>query len=361
MKLQTRCLNTFFMNHQHRPSISLVPPEILAQIFVECLPNESESDNCDHSSYIRQDPPLVFTTVCREWRHIALNEPRLWCTLHVYIPGHLFHKGNDFWANKLDGIRKWLQRSGEVPLLLSFIGEVPITVSESREAYYRFVFELELLFVSQSHRWKSLVLDGHFLIEPFLDRPGQNPSILDSVKIAFSKRWNAPVSDSEKRLLKHILSTSPLRRLQLRAHESFDPSWLGSRWSGLTEIALQPVIRGEGPTLTLSMALDILSQAISLQCCVMDLTVVQDAIDRNCHRSPIILPFLHTLNIYLAINLAGVSYAGEDDARNIFSPLITPKLQTLTIKSWVRQSPPSAFTLHFYACYLSLVRLPLRL
>ncbi|KAF5350775.1 hypothetical protein D9758_010368 [Tetrapyrgos nigripes] len=330
-----------------------IPTELLAKIFIHCLPSESESDDSmAHSSFRLQDAPLLLTKVCREWRSVALHEPRLWCTLHVRIPRAVNTKNLEFWESRMEGIRKWLDRSGQVPLSLAFSGgpnmyPVPTTAAAP---YHSFVLQLEILFASQSHRWKSLELEGYFLIEPFFVNPREHASILDSVKIEFTPFFHIPAI--QEHLLKYCLGISSLRRLHLRGYELFDTSWVRFPWSNLTEIVLQPIIRGEGPLLTLATALDILSQASNLRLCVMDLTAVEDAIIRNRERAPIILPFLRILDIYLAINLQGVSYASEDDAKHVFSPLITPRLETLTMRSRVRQIPP--FSLHIpFLCFFS--------
>jgi hypothetical protein len=96
---------------------------------------------------------------------------------------------DDFWVNRLKGIKRWLKRSGQMPLSLSLIGN-PLAnriagtgVSHTHgswEAYYAFAFQVGRLFASQSHRWKSLTLDHHFFVQSFLYNPGQKPSIIEN-------------------------------------------------------------------------------------------------------------------------------------------------------------------------------------
>ena len=57
--------------------IRRLPPEILSEIFVMCLPPET---------YIAPKTgvaPLLLAGVCRRWRKVALGTPRLWCSLSV--------------------------------------------------------------------------------------------------------------------------------------------------------------------------------------------------------------------------------------------------------------------------------------
>ncbi|KAE9397259.1 hypothetical protein BT96DRAFT_823573, partial [Gymnopus androsaceus JB14] len=54
-----------------------IPPETLAEIFVECLPTAP-------SYPVRSlaEAPLILTIICRDWRRVALTTPRLWASLH---------------------------------------------------------------------------------------------------------------------------------------------------------------------------------------------------------------------------------------------------------------------------------------
>jgi hypothetical protein len=57
--------------------IRRLPPEILSEIFVWCLPPET---------YIEPNTgtaPLLLVGICRGWRKVALGTPRLWCSLSV--------------------------------------------------------------------------------------------------------------------------------------------------------------------------------------------------------------------------------------------------------------------------------------
>ncbi|KIK60968.1 hypothetical protein GYMLUDRAFT_139428, partial [Collybiopsis luxurians FD-317 M1] len=57
--------------------IRRMPVEILAEIFVHCLPTDPV--------YAVRDvyqAPLLLITICREWRQVALDNPRLWNSLH---------------------------------------------------------------------------------------------------------------------------------------------------------------------------------------------------------------------------------------------------------------------------------------
>ncbi|KAF8893134.1 hypothetical protein BD779DRAFT_1670115 [Infundibulicybe gibba] len=56
-----------------RTGISRIPPEILGEIFVHCLPPDSPSQNTQQ----------LLSSVCRIWRAIALITPALWASLDI--------------------------------------------------------------------------------------------------------------------------------------------------------------------------------------------------------------------------------------------------------------------------------------
>ncbi|KAE9410788.1 hypothetical protein BT96DRAFT_796966, partial [Gymnopus androsaceus JB14] len=88
-----------------------IPPETLAKTFVQCLPTEPlyPIRNLDEA-------PLSLTSICRDWRRIALTTPRLWNSLHIYLPPPL---SRDACSRRIAGTTSWLERSGSLPLSIS--------------------------------------------------------------------------------------------------------------------------------------------------------------------------------------------------------------------------------------------------
>ena len=87
----------------HRALISpirQIPTETLAEIFVWCLPTESP---CAVRNL--NEAPLVFTVISRDWRCIALSTPRLWNSLHIYLPHQL---SRDDCSRRIAGMTSWL-------------------------------------------------------------------------------------------------------------------------------------------------------------------------------------------------------------------------------------------------------------
>ncbi|KAJ3756999.1 hypothetical protein EV360DRAFT_84430 [Lentinula raphanica] len=110
-------ISSFIEAHRALMSpVRQIPEEVLAEIFLHCLPT-------DRNFAIRSldEAPLLLTTICRDWRRVALDTPRLWSTLHVYLPPHLSTQAI---SRRAAGISTWLGRSGTLPLSISFCAKL---------------------------------------------------------------------------------------------------------------------------------------------------------------------------------------------------------------------------------------------
>ncbi|RXW24269.1 hypothetical protein EST38_g1575 [Candolleomyces aberdarensis] len=84
--------------------ISRLPPELLAEIFLCCLPEGRFPAPCVTAA------PLLPAHICKAWRSVALSTPELWSAIHLH------HR------NPLQDVRiahLWLAHSGNRPLSLS--------------------------------------------------------------------------------------------------------------------------------------------------------------------------------------------------------------------------------------------------
>ncbi|KAJ7607542.1 hypothetical protein FB45DRAFT_947857 [Roridomyces roridus] len=132
-----------------------LPFEITSQIFIDSLLAEDE-----HHAYPSPDePPLVFTRVCRDWRTIALATPTLWRQIRIDVdsddgPGHLDSK----WVALLDS---WLHRSEPHP----------IDVSIGNRSYTDPDKALVPVLNRYSDRWRDVELHLPFSHFPLLNIP----------------------------------------------------------------------------------------------------------------------------------------------------------------------------------------------
>ena len=123
-------VETYIMAHRALMTpIRQIPSETLAEIFKWCLPS-------DLAYGIRslKLAPLLLTLVCRDWRRIAIETPRLWTSLHIYFPPHL---SRDTASQRIAGVNLWLERSGTIPVSVSLHGgrldEVPVGMEGTSE------------------------------------------------------------------------------------------------------------------------------------------------------------------------------------------------------------------------------------
>lgn len=82
--MQTRWDDLLEEQFLAEPSISpvcKVPPEILGEIFAQCVQSTSEP-----TAFSSTDAMLLLTTVSRRWRQVALDTPRLWRNITIRDP-----------------------------------------------------------------------------------------------------------------------------------------------------------------------------------------------------------------------------------------------------------------------------------
>ena len=84
-----------------RLSVRSLPPELLSQIFISCLP--------ENPCFSPLFSPLLLTQVCHYWRVVALETHELWST--VMIRNHAMKR-----RGILSLLNLWLERSGTRPL-----------------------------------------------------------------------------------------------------------------------------------------------------------------------------------------------------------------------------------------------------
>ncbi|KAJ3767666.1 hypothetical protein FB446DRAFT_848954 [Lentinula raphanica] len=92
--------------------IRRVPVEMMAMIFVYCLP----LDRYPIRSLF--EAPLLLTVVCREWREIVITYPPLWNALHIHIAPRIAFNTEELTLRQ-QGVCGWIARAGALPLSLS--------------------------------------------------------------------------------------------------------------------------------------------------------------------------------------------------------------------------------------------------
>ncbi|KAK1227656.1 hypothetical protein PQX77_009331 [Marasmius sp. AFHP31] len=131
-----------------------LPADIWGEIFVYCLP----TNKLNVALCAAKEHPLLLTTICRAWREVALNTPRLWSALHIHVPE--INPKPTFLA-RLEGIKLWLDRSGFRPLTLSvsMVDNTPSSFAVTGFNSSPYTALMDLL-ACYSHRWRTLALDS---------------------------------------------------------------------------------------------------------------------------------------------------------------------------------------------------------
>ncbi|KAJ3542123.1 hypothetical protein NMY22_g3625 [Coprinellus aureogranulatus] len=119
------------------PPVSLLPNEVLAKVFVECLPVGRPS------AISSDEAPLLLTHICSQWRSLAHALQELWVSTAVVLA--LYRSGSVDAATeeteaavqaeedraRLPFIREWFERTGTQSLHLSISDEVHFANADS--------------------------------------------------------------------------------------------------------------------------------------------------------------------------------------------------------------------------------------
>ncbi|KAK7022108.1 hypothetical protein R3P38DRAFT_3538325 [Favolaschia claudopus] len=250
----------------HRALISpirLLPLDILAEIFLACLPSKREALIDDSKA------PLLLGRICRSWRAVAYSTPTLWSSIH--IPWE--YDCPPAILTRLEAIvEAWLRRSAACSLSVSLV--VPYHAADIAADSKGHKLILQVLSVSGRLRHLGLAGDPEFIAINCL-----NSSI--SSADAFSVE---------------PLQVSTLEHISLIAR-NVDPLALPINWSHLTRLRLecegrQGMNGGLEGGLVLDAALDVLRRASNLVFCHL-----QRAEPNLLHRLPRLLPHIRTLTL----------------------------------------------------------------
>lgn len=205
--------------HQQVFPIQSLQPEILAAIFIFCLPEIGGSlDDAPMTPIIgSQYAPLLLCNVCSSWRNLAISTPQLWQTFDFVI------KRTSLDAEPLAiGIRTWLGRSGTLPLTINFkyCANDDWDLSSQRWQLFEPLFQC-------ASRWESCLLVG--VPKPPCSQSFGALPVLRKIGIARSDFTEIPFT-----------SAPCLTSLSLMSLPSTSESSLSAiPWDQLTELRIQ--------------------------------------------------------------------------------------------------------------------------
>ena len=191
---EVRCLSTkkeFSLDLCHRilSPLRRLPPEILGEIFLTCKDEASENPQ----KILRRQPPSVLSQVCRSWRQVAINLPRLWDTFRVdYKPTTTFNPLSDHPLPLSRVIDIWAHRSKPLPMNIAIHSNHQF--SGSRSMHPSLVTSLRNL----SHRIRKLDIQTGLksVLEPIFSLPAAEFPALESLQLCATEFgvWNSPIT-----------------------------------------------------------------------------------------------------------------------------------------------------------------------
>ncbi|TDL19079.1 hypothetical protein BD410DRAFT_449616 [Rickenella mellea] len=127
-------------------TVQTLAPELLREIFMHCVSNDSDTDPRRSIRCLSQ-VPLLLGRVCRTWRVVVGTSPELWSNFTV--GDRQFHHV-DF-EKDLEAAKHWISKSGSRPLSIAI--HYP-----GISSYGALLPPILKFLVSQSWRWKDIKL-----------------------------------------------------------------------------------------------------------------------------------------------------------------------------------------------------------
>jgi len=280
------------------PRVRTFPTEILAEIFISCLPD---------GELVKPHPttaPLVLCGVCRRWTEVALAAPKLWSSLHIDFD--LAGQSEKY----LQFCQMWLARSRDTPLSLSLHAKRVSTVP-SNDAPVQIRPLLQTI-ARLSCRWRNIVVHlwpaDEFLIKELFST-AKYP-LLEKLAITnaihpIALRPDDPISFCDAPRLRQIFA--PIRNDAL--------SRIRFPWTQITTFRTSDI--------TLSRCLEILSHVSNLVDGNFEIW------DDHSEVPPSILSRMHLQSLNLAgrvtVDVGGVHIA-------VLDRLTAPALTSLTLR-----------------------------
>ncbi|KAK1236445.1 hypothetical protein PQX77_000326 [Marasmius sp. AFHP31] len=313
------------------------PEDVLREVFLRCLdPYPVRST---------RHAPLLLTTICRYWRDIALRTPRLWSSVHVYIPQCWNERQFEALVYaRVAGLKRWLELSGSTSLYLSVtfpyqgIGANSYETVQSMVKMNRVVVDMLLQFRS---RWKDVRFNG--VLPAFLAAATalwtEEMPRLECLRITCLKSTAYGYHTMyEDKTIEGLIRAAPSLHTLDYSFESYDVPSLPIPWGQMTEISLHS---NQG-SLGAQSALTLISKmAGSLRKC--SLWIISTRIENNIR---IHLPSLEFLELSFqdTRGIGAIVDAQVDHFETIkgfLNALTCPSLQHLTVdgEAAVTESP----------------------
>ncbi|KAF8894708.1 hypothetical protein BD779DRAFT_1669178 [Infundibulicybe gibba] len=292
-----------------------MPPEVLQNIFVHCLPRR-------YPVMHKSEAPVLLTQICSGWRNVALHTPELWSSLHIVCPCFTLRSpssSSPSFRLQCEAVRQWLGRSGTRPLRISFAMTMP---PHDHGDQLDLSAPLLQLLLPYRRRWQHLELQVPMESLNSLGLVTEDVPTLEQLNI----QENLVTLGQETRWPDSIIAmmnTPSLRSLSLN-HKSGQFHLPPIEWSQLTELRLEAF--SSVPSLNTQMILTTLQLCINLRVCILGVPLSQTDL-RSRHgllvEKPIEVPHLRKL-CFIHHHRRAASHQV-----NLFDNLVLPELRSI--------------------------------
>ncbi|KAJ7481102.1 hypothetical protein B0H11DRAFT_1232449 [Mycena galericulata] len=259
-----------------------LPHEILAEIFVQCLPD----DVFINPSY--DSAPLILCGVCRQWRIVALTTSKLWSSLHVVL-----HDAG--LAGHVESCRRWISRASTTPLSLKISDYGWDVADPAAQALLQTIASLSL-------QWRNVhIAHAQAAIPLLLPIAGKFP-LLERLTI---------MSRHDNEHTMSFLDAPNLRQLHALEHHS--TNFLPLPWTQITLF--------QADRIRLPPCIQILRHASNLVDCILYVVQVN-----NEPGAPL------QVSLSPLIRMQSLTLGGHEGFVSVLKSLTTPALKDLTLR-----------------------------
>lgn len=219
---QRTAIDKYVREHQALFSpIRRLPFELLGKIFAIC----ADEIPLRRLFWGPRDVPWSLTQVCVGWQNVALATPGLWSRLNLDV-------WDRFSDRYLAMVRKWIARSGSLPLTITFEDNFTLKLRDSGEHD-----PLAKLLSACSDRWQTVTLD--MVYSGYLHNTELSLSSLQSAALSCSRPSGQGISE----IIYDFRRAYQLRYLHIYHPLSFVNFEI--QWSQLAEVHLTSVPIGD--------------------------------------------------------------------------------------------------------------------
>lgn len=316
---QVQTKDTLVKLHATLAPIKRLPPELLSEIFEQCL--DVGNPRVLFSMTARnKEAPLLLGYVCRSWRAIAHATPRLWRDMFVNVCDGRY--SDKLRRDALPVLQTWLAHSGSLPLNLVILCKT--------ERILPGLVDLFETIAAHAARWKTVHvrLQNSPVIFRLVCRAFTECTSLSTFDVTDGGQCMSFVGNRQPNEVEDVqpvhfdLSLAPLRQLSLSL-AGLTIRDVRAPWATLTRLSFMQDARSSASSITDYVT--VLQQCTLLKECGI---AIDNGI-RDAPLQPFTLPSLEHLQLQVLREAAHTTQMGD-----FLSVLDAPRLNALSIEDY---------------------------